>query len=87
MLLPFEKSNNDQAVSMFDQRSANEKGGYLPQAHEITCQHISNKHTANDSYCENSCSSGPIEVQLAIDAFFQSSKKFMDLHEGYFCQK
>ena len=40
---PFEKLRDGQIASTFDQRSANERKGEIPQAREITCRHVSSK--------------------------------------------
>ena len=47
--------SSDGFASTLDQRSANEKEGDLPQTREVTCRHVSSKHTTTDNY-ENSCS-------------------------------
>ena len=47
---PFEKLGDGQIASTFDQHSANEREGDLPQACVITC-----RRTATDNHYENSC--------------------------------
>ena len=39
---------------MFDQRSANERKGEIPQAHGITCRHVSSKTHYNCQPLRNS---------------------------------
>ena len=39
----FEKLRDRQIASTFDQGSANEREGEIPQAREITCRHVSSK--------------------------------------------